>query len=184
MKHRAVFLLIVAMLLAACTSEEGEIVFAGAQVAPAPAGESGDVLHISLTASMSEAVQEALHHGVPLSIVIEASAVRSRDWLPDEELANVTTRLSLSWRPMTEQYLVTTEATDTQLSVSARETAAGALRGPFRIPVPRVELGDDALWRVHAYLDLNALPSPLRLPAWFDSDWHMRSAWYAVPRRS
>lgn len=126
---------------------------------------------------------EALHSGVPLTVVLEMEVRRERAIL-DATVAQVEARYALEVHPLSGQYLVRNAATGVIASFPAYQDAVGQLGlidGFPLIDQSLLEPGETYYLRMRARLDIEALPSPMRLVAYLNSLWRLSSDWHAWP---
>jgi hypothetical protein len=132
--------------------------------------------------TLSEAALEALQNGVPLTIEIEIEVYRLRWLLWDEKVASLSQRYRLQYHALSRQYLVTNLNSRAQQNFRSRHAAVEAIGtiGDFPMLDKRLLQSDERyVARLRTRLDIESLPSPLRLLAYLSSDWRMRSDWYA-----
>lgn len=132
----------------------------------------------------STPVLEALENGVPLVIELQIEVLRHRELAWDERITRLSQRYQLSYHVLTEQYLVKNLNSAVQQSLPNAETALNVLGEVASLPLLDKRLlvaGETYTVRLRARLDLDALPTPLRLPAYFSQQWRLASAWHAWP---
>lgn len=146
----------------------------------------GDVylLNARIEYTFTPRVLEALENGVPLTIELDIEVLHPRQWLWDEEFATVKQYYRLQYHALTQQYLVNNLNGDIQYNFPTRQAALAALGDVSDFPLldSRLLLPQEKYTaRLRAQLDIEALPTPLRLMAYFSSEWHLASAWYTWP---
>ena len=122
---------------------------------------------------------EALHSGVPLTVMVEMEVLRER-LLLDAGVVRVTARYQLHVHALSGQYIATDLATGATRSFRTYPEAVVALGRIRDFPLfdaALLERGESYRLRIRARLDVEALPSPMRLIAYFDSLWHLSSNW-------
>jgi len=128
----------------------------------------------------SPAMLEALERGVTLTLLVALRAPSGPVWLPglDERRRH---RLELSYLPLSRHYELVDLHNDRRSTYPRLSMLLDALRRPRSWSIP-VDRGDDPA-RVHAriQLDRTRLPSPMRLPTWFNRQWRLSSPWYELP---
>lgn len=167
------------LLLAACSTErsgdwgidliepelirtdEGLQVLAGIEIEPSPA------------------MLEALDRGVAVTLAIQTRATPGRLWIPGFDRLRKH-RLEISYLPLSRHYRLEylrdgSHWTYPRLSMLIEDLRQ---RQPWSVKVDDEEFAD-VEWRVQARaeLDRSRLPSPMRLPAWLDPQWRLRTAW-------
>ncbi|GAB6043809.1 DUF4390 domain-containing protein [Endothiovibrio diazotrophicus] len=166
---------------AAPLAAEGEFAVRDARVVAS--GEKY-LLDADLAYRLSPPVVEALESGVPLTIRLEVEVLRERTLPWPERVAALSLAYRIAFHPLTEQYLVTHRASGAQRAYSSRYQALaslGAVRGlPLMGHATLIE-GERYRARLRAVLDLEELPTPLRLVAYFSPAWGLKSEWYQWP---
>lgn len=122
---------------------------------------------------------EALHSGVPLTVLVEMEVLRER-FLMDARVARVTAHYQLHVHALSGHYVVTDLATGASTSFRTYPEAVAALGRIRDFPLFDAALldeGESYRVRMRASLDVEALPSPMRLLAYFDALWHLPGNW-------
>jgi hypothetical protein len=136
----------------------------------------------NLELSLSPKVEEALAKGIELPVLIEARLYRKRTLLWDQRLATWLLRRNLQYHALSGQYLVNNGAARENflsLADALRQLSAlGELRLPLS-PTVSISNGDEYGVKLRAYLDIEALPAPLRPVAYTTPSWHLNSGWTA-----
>ncbi len=128
----------------------------------------------------SGAAREALQNGVPLTIALEMEVRRQRPWLWDETVYTLAQRFRLEYHTLSRQYLVRNLNSGERRAFPTRE---GALQYMGQITdFPMLDKGllnpnERYQGALRARLDLDALPTPLRLFAYISDDWRLASEW-------
>lgn len=144
------------------------------------AGGSGTAtLELGLDCRLSGPAQDALEHGIPITLQVDLAAGR---W-PQARMQ--TRRLELRYFPLSRRYQLREIGANGAGGAEARSfvtpaylfAALGALR--FELPADFSDLPPATPLRVSARLDPAALPGPLRLPALFEPAWRLASPEYA-----
>ena len=144
------------------------------------------LLDADIDLDFSDESLEALHSGVPLTVSVEMEVLRERP-LMDERIARVTALYELHVHALSGQYVVTALGTGSTRTFRSHPEAVAALGRLRDFPLfDAALLEDDESYRLsmRAVLDIEALPSPMRLIAYFDSLWRLSSAWrsWELPR--
>jgi hypothetical protein len=133
---------------------------------------------------LSHGASEALDNGVPLTFEFQVQLVKQHKWLWDVvETEHVVVR-QLQYHALSRSYLVrTTGGTGTQGSYSQLQDALTAVGSIDRLLVTSqpLEAGLKYYIRLRGSLDIEELPTPVRLLAYVSSDWDMDSEWYTWP---
>ncbi len=133
----------------------------------------GSVLEAAVDFRPSEAMREALDHGIPLTLSLQL----------DAEADGVTLRharlLELRYFPLSRRYQLRDDAGVGVHSFAASGYLLDAL-GALRLPLPGEfsNLPDGSRLTLKVTLDRGALPGALRLPAMLQSVWRVADAEY------
>lgn len=133
---------------------------------------------------MDKKVQEALDNGVPLVVDLEIELVRERPWLWSQVIHEFRQRYVLYYHALSRRYIVKDVNKDTQQSFRYISDALDLIGNIYDVPlVAADELQEDATYRVRmrASFDVEALPTPIRLWAYFGSDWKLTRGWNQWP---
>ena len=125
------------------------------------------------------ATLEALQSGVPLTVIFDMEVMRERA-LMNERIAHVTARYRLEVHALSGQYVVSNTGTGTSRNFRTYPEALldlGQLHDFPLFDAALLEPDEHYLLRVRARLDIEALPSPMRLVAYFDSLWRLPNSW-------
>ena len=172
-RHRVVMLL--ALVASGCGAlaeqEPGALAVRAAHV---EAAATGAVLELDLDCQLSGPMQDALEHGIPLTLRIDLVAGH---W-PMRERAE--RRVELRYYPLSQRYQLREADSEDVRSFPTRTYLLASL-GSLRIDVPAAFAGRPAgtPLAVAARLDGPALPGALRLPALFEPAWRLAAARYA-----
>jgi hypothetical protein len=161
--------------LAGCGTVEqqtpGDLVVRGAHLA---GSAGGAILDLGLDCRLSGPMQDALDHGIPITLRIDLQAGH---W---PHALSATRRVELRYFPLSRRYQLRALDADDVRSFAAPSylvAALGALR--LNLPADFATLPAATPLRVSAGIDPAALPGALRLPALFEPAWHLASADYA-----
>lgn len=154
--------------------------------------QSGDVrlvdevylLDAQIHYQFSKPVLEALENGVPLVIELQIELWRQRDLLWDARQARLSQRYQLSYHVLTEQYLVKNLNSAVQQSLTHAEAAMevlGKVEGLPLIDKRLLEEGETYVVMLRPRLDIDELPTPMRLPAYFSAQWRLTGEWETWP---
>lgn len=141
-------------------------------------------LDAKIVYDFSQATLDALNSGVPLTISLEIEVLRKRDWLWDETVAELQQRFRLEYHALARQYLITNLNSGEFKSFPTRDTALEFLGNIRDFPLlDRSLLNDNEPYyaQIRTALDIEALPTPLRIVAYLSGDWRLSSEWYAWP---
>ncbi len=146
----------------------------------------GLLLNAQVAFDLPAAADDALHKGIPLSFVAEATVVRDRWYWYDKEVAAATRYLRLSYQPLTRRWRLLVSATpigSTGLALGQNfDSHDEALAAVQRIAGWKIaDLGDlDADGRyavtLRFRLDVTQLPRPFQIGAVGQSDWSLAAS--------
>jgi hypothetical protein len=177
------------MMLAACSclcspqlyaDETGTFQALNAQVSEADPG-SGFVLNGQFSITLSPGAKEALENGVPLVFELQVQLVRTHRWLWDSVEAELKQIRQIQYHALSRSYVVKDINAGTQQNfrrLSDAMNAAGALKEVLLSDGQLIEDGADYKIRLRGSLDIESLPTPVRLIAYVSSAWDMSSEWY------
>lgn len=155
------------------------------RVVKAHVWSSGDVRLLNATFSihLSSGAAEALDNGVPLTFELQVQLVKQHEWYWDTvESEHVQTR-RLEFHALSRSYLVKDVDRGTQGNYSRLHDALAAVGTIDNMLVSSKPLGPGHNYyvRLRGSLDIEALPTPVRLLAYVSSGWDMDSEWYTWP---
>ncbi len=139
------------------------------------------LLSANIDFSPTTEVHDALKNGVPIPVLVEIEIQRKRKWWLDEDMAALEQRYRLQYHALSHQYLLQNVNSGAYYSF---HTLNGALYALGRLkdfplldqqlilPEQRYEV------LIHAELEIEALPSPLRPLAYITPAWRLESDWY------
>ena len=127
----------------------------------------------------TDAVIEAMEHGVAVPIRITTRSLRTRAGLRWVE-RDRNHRHEVRYLPMLRSYQIVDTKTGEQRNYPRLHMLLDSLRQPrpWATGLTREDL-EQASFRVEirGQLDLTRLPSPMRMPVWFDPAWRAISPW-------
>ncbi len=125
---------------------------------------------------LTPAVSEALENGVPLTFVTHVQMRATDAWIWERDVAEYRLRSQLRYRPLSGLYEVRNLESGDKQVFATREAALrymGLIRDFAIVERSRLDLDKEYEVRLEAYLDIEALPLPLRPRAYFSRDWHL-----------
>jgi len=125
--------------------------------------------------------REALHSGVALTIRLDVELVHDRRWWVDADVAELMYRYELTYHALTERYVVTNVNSRDQRSFATLFAALNDLGRIEKLPmIDAAILEPDRGYEVQlrVVLDMERLPGPLRLLAFWRRDFSVASEWY------
>lgn len=127
---------------------------------------------------LSEEAQNALNHGVPLTVELEMIL---RDSSSQTRVGNTSESYEIRYLPLSEHYQVSnSEGTVIETYPRLRHVLAELAELELALETGALPAGDYELL-VRSSLDHNRMPPPMRLPALFSSSWRHDSTWTAWP---
>jgi len=129
----------------------------------------------------SDEALDALDNGVPLTFQLSIEIQRKRKWWLDANVADLQQRYRLQYHALSHQYLLqnlNSGAFYAFHSLAAARDAMGTLRDFPLLDSQLVEPNEHYEVLLHAELDIEALPSPLRPLAYITPAWRLNSDWY------
>jgi len=144
-------------------------------------GEDAYLLSAQLDITLSPGAHDALENGVPLVIEFQIQALKTHVWLWDKVIAETRLARQINYHALSRTYVVRDINTGRQQNFRSLEDAllmAGVLQD---LPVLDYPLpGDNKNYaiRLRGSLDIESLPTPVRLLAYVSSAWDMDSKWH------
>jgi hypothetical protein len=170
-------LLSCALLVSACTQADGDYGFRIQQVHIQPAYQ-GLATRYEQELSLSGEAEEALEHGVPLTVQID---MELRDSLTLTLLTDHSQRFEIRYLPLSQHYRLTGLDDGSERTFPRLRHALGAL-GRLELDFSTGPLAPGAYeFRVRTRIDNSRLPAPMQLPARFSSQWQHDSEWSTWP---
>lgn len=127
---------------------------------------------------------EALQNGVPLLVLIDFEVEQQRKWWLNKQVADLQQGYLLLYHALTEKYIINNLNSGAQENYDTLESAITALGTIEDLPILDAKLAGNKgryIVSMHAYLDLEALPAPMRPIAYISSKWRLESEWYEWP---
>lgn len=160
-----------------------DAVMAGIHIERASAALVDNVYYLDagIDFTLSRPILEALERGVPVQIVLDIEILRERSYLWNETTATLEQRYELDFHVLTRSYVVRNLNIGTQTAFPTRRAALEHLGRIADLPVIDANLleeGESYIGRVRAYIDINALPVPLRVRALVSPEWRLDSGWH------
>jgi hypothetical protein len=180
---------LLALLLVSCimlcsptlyAAETGTIEALNAQVTEAEPGP-GFLLDGQFSISLSSGAKEALENGVPLVFELQVQLVRVHRWLWDAVKVELKLTRQIQYHDISRSYVVKDINADTQRNfrrLADAMDAVGMLEGLLLTDGQPLEDGADYKVRLRGSLDIESLPTPVRLIAYVSSAWDMNSEWH------
>lgn len=134
--------------------------------------------------SLNETLQEALQNGVPLVLELRIEVIHEREWLWSTRVAYLRQRFALEYHALTQLYLVNNFSTGAQYGFRELGEALEYIGNVYDLPLIDANLlkPEQAYQvRMRADLEIESLPTPVRLWAYLGSDWSLESDWFQWP---
>jgi hypothetical protein len=138
------------------------------------------LLDATVKYAFSDAVLEALSHGVPLVVELHVELRREGAWLWEPDVADQRVRSQIRYSPLSATYQTTDLETGARRTFATREAAIGAIGELRQHPIAAAGTltpGQPYLLSLRAALDIEALPLPLRPRAYLSQEWNLSSGW-------
>jgi len=142
------------------------------------------VLDANIRYRLNDTVQEALEHGVPLTMVLHLQVLRRGAWFWQQSVVDFNYYRVLRFHALTGLYEVLDQAQGRSQSFATQEMAIYALGEIQGLPVvdqKQLEEGESYLLELHTQLDIESLPLTLRPQAYLTQDWNLSSSWNVNP---
>lgn len=132
---------------------------------------------------LSSGASEALENGIPLNFELQVQLVRTHTWWWDVVDVEIKQSRQLEFHDLSRSYLVKDLDAGTQGNYRRLEDALKAAGTVQNLVVTDQQLKNGRGYniRLRGSLDIEALPTPVRLLAYVSSAWDMESEWYAWP---
>ncbi|HUT41644.1 MAG TPA: DUF4390 domain-containing protein [Gammaproteobacteria bacterium] len=141
------------------------------------------LLDAQFSIRLSSGAREALENGVPLTFELQAQLVRKHDWLWDSVVVEHVEVRRLEYHALSRSFLVKDMKTGRQGNYSRLVDALQAVGTIEKLVLTSKPLNNRRRYevRLRGNLDIESLPTPVRLLAYVSSDWDMNGEWYAWP---
>mgnify|MGYP001057668383 FL=1 len=135
------------------------------------------LLKAHINYQLSDDAIKALHNGITLTFNVDLSIIEPRKWLWDKHRMSFTLPFQIRYHTLAETYQVSNKTSNLEHNFSSLSTALHALGILSDIPIHA--LGDSnnisANVSLKAYLNIEALPLPMRPLAYITPGWYLRS---------
>jgi len=142
---------------------------------------SGFLLDGQFLITLSSGAKEALQNGIPLVFELQVQLVRAHRWLWDSVKVDLKQTRQIEYHDLSRSYVVKYINTGTQQNfrrLSDALYAAGTLENLLLANGHLIEDDADYKIRLRGSLDIESLPTPVRLMAYVSSAWDMSSEWH------
>ena len=138
--------------------------------------ESSVVLSADVAYELNPAAIEALANGIPITLELELTVGRERQFWPDETLLNERRKIQLRYQPLAKSYQIADQSSGAVQNFSALSSMVDTLsriRG-WEIPTQGLlESHEVYPLTLRVCLDIESLPLPLRVVAYISPEWHL-----------
>lgn len=141
-------------------------------------------LQANIDYRFSRPALEAMEKGVPLTVVMRIEILRERNYMWSQKVASLEQRYQLSFHALSQQYMLRNLNSGSQYTFPSFDAARTVLGTIVDLPVIDGNLLEDGArytGRLMAELDVDQLPTPLRLLALVSGDWQLNSEWFSWP---
>lgn len=147
--------------------------------AVAPANSEQLLLQIQSSVVMSDEQEQMLRNGIPLTFVYDIRLNDHRGFF-SKQIDSKELRFLLFYHGLSKQFVVRDLAQEKQDSYPTLSLALLHISTPSNIEIS-FERRENADYqgRVRLWVDIEALPTPLRIPAYLSSKWQLNSGWHA-----
>ena len=141
------------------------------------------LLNAHIDYSLSDEAIEALHNGVTLTFNVELSIIEPRSWLWNKHISSLTLPYRIKYHTLAETYQVSDTTNNLQHNFSSLSAALHALGTVDDTPIHAMTSSNafTANGSLKAYLNIEALPLPMRPLAYITAGWYLRSKTFQWP---
>lgn len=135
-------------------------------------------LDAQINYKLNDTATEALENGVPLSFVTHVQMRDVDAWVWSADVVDQRLRSILRYRPLSGLYEVRAAGSDDKQVFATRSSALrflGRIHEMALIDRGALDAQAEYLVRLDAYLDIEALPLPMRPMAYLTSDWDLQA---------
>lgn len=132
----------------------------------------------------SRSARRALESGVPIPILYRFRILRPREYLWDEQVAELKQRYRIEFHALSQRYVVVNVNAGTGQAFSTLAEALRSIETLRAFPLIDADLlpaGPRYVGTLEVLLDSEALPVPLRLQTWVNDAWQLDSRPYRWP---
>jgi hypothetical protein len=147
-------------------------------------GDEAWLLDASMDIRLSSGAREALENGVPLVFELQVQVLETHTWFWDSVISEYKQVRQVQHHALSRTFLVRDIESGAQRSYRKLEDALLAAGFVRNLPVLEYRLMQDGnryAVRLRGSLDIESLPTPVRLLAYVSSGWDMDNEWYQWP---
>jgi hypothetical protein len=144
-------------------------------------GDDSYLLNVRMGINLNAGPKEALENGIPLVFNLQIQTLEKHVWFWDIVVAEYKQVRQVQLHALSRTYLVKdldTGAQRSYLKLDDALQAAGFLHDFPVLDYSQMKNGQSYSVRLRGNLDIEALPTPVRLLAYVSSAWDMDSEWY------
>tara|TARA_R110002074_G_scaffold145034_2_gene293502 strand:+ start:134574 stop:135146 length:573 start_codon:yes stop_codon:yes gene_type:complete len=143
------------------------------------------LLSARINYTLSEEALKALNNGVTLTFNVELSIIEPRNWLWDKHHSSILLSYQIKYHTLAQIYQVTDTKNNLQHNFSRLEPALHSIGTLSEIAVNTISMHDKVNLdgSLKAYLNIEALPLPMRPMAYITPGWHLYSDTFRWPLR-
>ena len=137
-------------------------------------------VHAHFDLRFSRAMKTALENGVTLILAVEIAVEQPHRYWLDEDVARLEQRYSVSFHPLTRQYLVTDLNTEVQKNFHSLRAAIEYLNNSAAVPTidaKRLDPDGHYVGYIRVSLVRGSLPLALKVKAYYKREWRAASDW-------
>jgi hypothetical protein len=145
------------------------------------------VLDAAIEYEFSAKALEALENGVPLTLEIHVQLRRKGAWVWEDDMLDSHLRFQLRYHALASLYQLLDLQSGEEQSFATRDAAIAALGDIQSLPIITrnlLETGEVYELQLRTFLDIDALPLPLRPMAYISPSWNLSSktkTWRITP---
>jgi len=131
--------------------------------------------------ALTEEANKALRHGISLEIHTHFQLRINREWLWDKTISEKIIIYKLEHKPLTGNFLTINLKTGLRRSYNNLDAALSHISLISKMELFKQSIlhkDKNYVARIRTFLDIESLPSPMRLQAYFSQSWDMSSEWY------
>lgn len=143
--------------------------------------EQGYVLNADIDYRFSPRAEDALKHGVPLTLVVKIRVNQTRRFIWNKTAFSKNMMYRLSYHALRKRYRVSDESLGANqyfASLQSAVEAMGRIRGLAVLSPADFDTDTRYNAQIKVILDIEALPLPLRSIAYLIPQWYISSGWY------
>jgi hypothetical protein len=145
--------------------------------------DEGDYVGAQFEILLSSGAEEAVKNGIPLTFEIQVQVVKKKTWLWDSVEIELVRYKRLQYHALSESYQVKDMSAGSQGNYRRLGDALRAAGNIQSLLLSGETLDSELNYeiRLRGSLDIESLPTPVRLIAYVSSVWDMTSKWYSWP---